>query len=801
MIVLALSGSTLQAQQYSYKQHVNFADKKYEEKNYLKAIEHYTKALELADHLKPYQVYQLGDAAYQVFSLNIAKQQFQNYLELDSMPLAHDASYKLARINHLEGDYQNAITAYNIYLSEFEEVDTSMSIEALFQISSASWVLSADVESPVDSVNRLDEINTRYSEHSPFKIGDDLYYTSFSEPMEDDELDRLKAKILRDQEEVIIATSRTEDFASHPSFTADGTLVFYSICNYVTNTDINCAIYYSLVNPDSTISSPKRLPDIINVANYTSTQPTVTVIDSVNTLFFSSDRPGSLGKRDIWKTTFNDRMVFTDPVNIKTVNTEQDDITPFYHIGSDALYFSSNGRYGYGNYDLFRLQNYSERNDNVENLGNIINSPHNEIYFFMSDNGSELYFSSNRKGSMYLEQMFETCCYDIYRADVTECKIDLLALIYSAADKTELTGVDIKVIDKLYDEVIFDQTLDSSFVNIDLECDKKYEIITSKDGFNDLSITLDDVKPIYGKTNEITREFYMEPSIIDLNIAVYDYENKSLPLTEVELTILNEDTGENVILVNEDSHIFNHKIKPNTNYKITGKKNAYDDGMLVFYSDSKSSRIDTILYLEKTEIIKKTEVSLKNAIPVRLYFDNDAPDAGTMKESSTVNYSETYYKYYNKKEKFKQVYANQVGPSRRDKAINEMESFFQNNVKAGYDKYENFKNQLLVVLEAGLPVNIYLRGYASPLSRSEYNTALGKRRVDSIRKEFSQWKDGIFIPYLQSGQLVVTERSFGEDTAPPTVSDDPRKPASSIYSPSASIERRVEIDEINFNEN
>jgi hypothetical protein len=494
-------------------------------------------------------------------------------------------------------------------------------------------------------------------------------------------------------------------------------------------------------------------------------------------------------------------MVFTDPINIKVANTEGDDITPFYHEQSNQLFWSSNGQYGYGGYDLYKLEDPLGQDGNVTNLGNKINTPNDDINFFMNDNGSELYFSSNRPGSLFLEAAYETCCFDIYMGKIKECKIDLLALIYNALDKSPLPGATIKVLDVKYNEEVFNATLDSAQTHIELECDREYEVTATKDGFEDLTISLSDLKPVYGKVNDVTRKFYMQPSIIDLTVYVFDFENKELPLYNVELTLLDVDTGEQVIQTNEDSNDFHFTIKPNHNYTISGKKNAYDDNSISFNSGSFGGPMEKILYLEKTEIIKKTEVSLMNAIPVRLYFDNDEPDRGKTTSFSTQNYTETYFKYFNKREKFKQVYAGQVPASKRDAAIAEIDALFQNNIKAGFDKYENFKKQLLIVLEADLPVNIYLRGYASPLSKNDYNEALGKRRVDSIRKEFDEWRGGIFIPYINSGQLVITERSFGEETAPPDVSDDPRKPGSSIYSPAASIERRVEIDEINFNEN
>lgn len=102
------------------------------------------------------------------------------------------------------------------------------------------------------------------------------------------------------------------------------------------------------------------------------------------------------------------------------------------------------------------------------------------------------------------------------------------------------------------------------------------------------------------------------------------------------------------------------------------------------------------------------------------------------------------------------------------------------------------------MLEGGGSINLFLRGYASPLSPSEYNTALGKRRVDVVRNEIRRYQGGALVQYLNNGQLKLTERSFGEEMAPDNVSDSAANRSKSVYSPEASRERRVEIDEIRF---
>ncbi|MEO6189035.1 MAG: hypothetical protein ABIO44_00385, partial [Saprospiraceae bacterium] len=82
-----------------------------------------------------------------------------------------------------------------------------------------------------------------------------------------------------------------------------------------------------------------------------------------------------------------------------------------------------------------------------------------------------------------------------------------------------------------------------------------------------------------------------------------------------------------------------------------------------------------------------------------------------------------------------------------------------------------------------------------PLAKNEYNIHLGQRRIQSLKNEFAKYQNGIFLKYLTSKLLDVQEKTFGEETAPPGISSEPKDPRS-IYSIDASRERRVEIIEI-----
>jgi hypothetical protein len=295
------------------------------------------------------------------------------------------------------------------------------------------------------------------------------------------------------------------------------------------------------------------------------------------------------------------------------------------------------------------------------------------------------------------------------------------------------------------------------------------------------------------------RKIYLSPSVYTLDLSVFSRDNR-LPLDSLDIVVRNLQSGEEQVLDKSTTNNLRFEVSPDSDYSVSVSRRGYRDTTEIISIDIGQRDINKVIYLTEKEIIRQAKVSLEDAIPVALYFDNDAPRAAGADSLSAVNYTDSYNRFYDKRGRYIYRYVNYFSGSRQDEARREISQFFDNNVKEGFDRYENFKNQLLLVLESGQKINIYLRGYASPVAMDDYNRALGRRRVDSVRKEFDEWNDGALLPYIQSGQLMVTERSFGEETSPKNLSDDPGRPYESIYSPAAALERRVEIDEINFNQ-
>ncbi|MCX8081543.1 MAG: hypothetical protein N3F09_09945 [Bacteroidia bacterium] len=137
------------------------------------------------------------------------------------------------------------------------------------------------------------------------------------------------------------------------------------------------------------------------------------------TLYFSSDRAGGYGGRDIYKATLLPDSTWGNVVNLgDSINTPMDDDSPFIHPDGVTLFFSSKGRTSSGGYDIFKatLDPKDSLFKGVVNLGYPINSPDDDIYFVLNAAGDNAYYSSGKKGGVGLKDIYKIKTkFDIYK--------------------------------------------------------------------------------------------------------------------------------------------------------------------------------------------------------------------------------------------------------------------------------------------------------------------------------------------------------------------------------------------------
>jgi outer membrane protein OmpA-like peptidoglycan-associated protein len=179
-----------------------------------------------------------------------------------------------------------------------------------------------------------------------------------------------------------------------------------------------------------------------------------------------------------------------------------------------------------------------------------------------------------------------------------------------------------------------------------------------------------------------------------------------------------------------------------------------------------------------------------------LYFDNDEPDKRTRRTTTKLNYEETVEKYLKRQGEYKTKFAGGAKGEKAEKAAQEVDDFFDLEVRRGAERLYQLCEILLVRLAKGERIEVLIKGFTSPRAESDYNLNLGKRRVSSVRNFFAAWGEGALLPYLNQGSLSLQEVSFGETAARSHVSDKLTDERNSIYNPDAARERRVEIVEV-----
>jgi outer membrane protein OmpA-like peptidoglycan-associated protein len=145
-------------------------------------------------------------------------------------------------------------------------------------------------------------------------------------------------------------------------------------------------------------SKPKNLGQKIN-SDYWESAPSIA--PDGNAIYFASNRPEGYGGIDIYVSFKNEKGFWEEAINLgPSINTKGDDQTPFIHADNQSLYFSSNGRAGFGGSDIYVSRKKIDGNWTTPvNLGYPINTYDNEGSIAVASNGATAYIASDRSDS------------------------------------------------------------------------------------------------------------------------------------------------------------------------------------------------------------------------------------------------------------------------------------------------------------------------------------------------------------------------------------------------------------------
>ncbi|MDH5610113.1 MAG: tetratricopeptide repeat protein, partial [Cyclobacteriaceae bacterium] len=310
-------------------------------------------------------------------------------------------AYYYARSLKANKQYDEARNVLQIHLEKTNETDVKKIMAN--EIQNLSSIEDLKKKETYFREKNLDAINTPFTEFGPVYNNGFLYFTSNREaskiykatgtPFLD--IYRVPTKganvnlsLLEMLDPVINSPDINEGSVA---FSADGLSLIYAKGNNgkaTGNKEVN--LYFTRYRNGQWLE-----PRPISVNDPESWDSTPSMSPDGQTLYFSSNRPGGFGGTDLYSAKLNRRGRWVDIRNLgPEINTPGDEMFPF--ISADgSLFFASDGHPGLGKLDIFRASRTSGLAQ-IENLGMPMNSEADDFGYFEFDL-TRGFFSSNRK--------------------------------------------------------------------------------------------------------------------------------------------------------------------------------------------------------------------------------------------------------------------------------------------------------------------------------------------------------------------------------------------------------------------
>ncbi len=384
---------------------LSVANEQFERGEYFEAAKTYRSVY---GKLKPREDRALrGEVAYQMATcyrrLNMAARAsgaYQNAIRYEYPDST--AYYYLGRSLQMEGKYQAAIDAYMKYLKLCP--GDLLAKEGLRGCQGA--IRAKADKKPRYQVKAAKLFNSRRADFAPMFLDKELntiYFTSSNEKAtgtnkseitgtkkSDIFFSRKDEKGNWQRPEPAEGELNSENDEGIVSFSPDGQTMYLTMARRLPDAPTTVEIFTSR-RSDATWSAPQKFEitaDTLSAMGHPAVSPDGTY------LYFSSDMPGGFGGKDIWRINLKERAGSLENLG-EQINTPGDEMFPYVRTDS-LLYFSSDGHPGFGGLDLFkaRLNSTGDR-WSVDNLGLPMNSSGDDFGITFGE-GESGFFSSNR---------------------------------------------------------------------------------------------------------------------------------------------------------------------------------------------------------------------------------------------------------------------------------------------------------------------------------------------------------------------------------------------------------------------
>ena len=454
------------------------ADKLFARFEYIDAAKEYQKLVENGK-ADPYVYKQLADANYNMFNSTEAVKWYAKATETQQDA---ETYYRYAQMLKAEGKYEDAnkqmrkfaaAAPNDLRAKAFNENPNY--IPRLLDKTKLYDVKSSDISSDKSDFGAVLYENSLY--FASARNGARKNYGWTDEPF----LDIYKADYNTDGTITNASTVTELNSKWHDgpiTISADGKTAYFASESYKekestpkdkkANAKFSQVYLFSVTKNGDSWGSISSLP--FNDETFSNSNPSLS--RDGKTLYFSSNRPGSLGSgtTDIWKVAVNEDGTYGDPQNLgNKVNTEGNESFPFIADDNKTLFFASSGKQGLGGFDVYQidLSNGSE----ATNLGKPVNSEKDDFAFTFNESKKIGFLSSNRGGND-----------DIFIVNPI-CAVDVLIVVTDAKTGAILVNASVSILDDKKNVIATEMSNAKGEVSYRVECDRAYVVQASKDGY------------------------------------------------------------------------------------------------------------------------------------------------------------------------------------------------------------------------------------------------------------------------------------------------------------------------------
>jgi peptidoglycan-associated lipoprotein len=422
------------------------ADKAYENQEYFNAIELYKKAYT--------KIKKKDEKARNIFMTAECYRMINDNKQAEAWYLkAIKANYPDAKATLYLADAKKAQEKYNEALIEYNNYKKLVPSDPRGEDGAKACELAQKwKDAPTRyKVENMAQINTKDPDFCPMyadKKYNKLYFTSMRPGVAGSNIDPTLGELYSDIFETSMDKNgkwstpvalpepiNTKDNEGLSAITKKGDMLIFTRCLVEKNKQMYNQLW-SATKKGNVWGDPVKIAFCIDTLKYAS--PSIS--SDGTTLFFSSNMPGGQGENDIWYSKYDKKAAkWGTPVNLGPgINTPGNDVFPFIH-DDGTLYFSSTGHLGMGGLDIFRAEKKGEDTwANVTNMKYPINSAGDDFGIVFEGKKERGYLSSNRESTKGADDIWSFVLPPLLFAiegDITDCKF-----------KETIAGVTVKLV-------------------------------------------------------------------------------------------------------------------------------------------------------------------------------------------------------------------------------------------------------------------------------------------------------------------------------------------------------------------